>query len=159
MRHKGENTTVWTFLLTMNFQFSTFLILWLFSFGVATERSVASNEKEPRSESETGGVGLTAQIDRAVHSGSRVLADAREQLEYADDATRAEFVQIEKAARAAEARLRRSVKFAESASAENWDRARASLAANYEAYAHAVSQAERLVTLAPLSARRSSPPR
>jgi hypothetical protein len=130
------------------------LTLGLCLLGVATGTCAGNNGGEPPSTAETGGVELTAQIDRAVHSGSKLLAEARDKLGDADEATRAEFIQIEKTARAAEARLRRSLKMAETASSDNWARVRAALAANYEAYAQAVSRAERLVTLALPSPRR-----
>ena len=141
----------------MKLPFITFrLVLGLLSSGAVSGTCAANSGRESQSAAESGGVELTAQIDRAVHSGSRLLAEARARLSDADDATRAEFVQIEKDARAAESRLRRSLKMAESASADNWARARAALAANYEAYAQAVSRAERLFTLARPSSRRQT---
>ena len=102
---------------------------------------------------------LAAQIERNVEAGNRLMAAARAQLHEFDQATRDEFLQIEHAVRSAETRLRRSLKSAQAASAENWSRARASLAANFEAYAQAIAEAERLVTLGPPSSRRESTPR
>jgi hypothetical protein len=96
---------------------------------------------------------LVAQIDRNVDSGRRVISAVRAQIHSYDEETREEFTHIEEAVRSAEKRLRRSLKAAESATHERWDRARAALAANYEAYAQAVSEAERLITTASTSMR------
>jgi hypothetical protein len=106
-----------------------------------------------------GMTALVAQIDRNVEAGRRVIAAGRAQMASFDDETRAEFLQIEKAIQAAETRLRRSLKWTESASKENWSRARASLAANYETYAQAVDEAERLLAMEPPAIRRAPPPR
>ena len=99
---------------------------------------------------------LAAQIERNVEAGAELMAVARAQLPDFDEETRRQFLQIEQAVRSAETRLRRGLKSAQAASTENWSRARTSLAANFEAYAQAIAQAERLITLGPASARRES---
>ena len=139
----------------MNLQRTTSRIsAWCLSLSAMACIAVAETEAQKRVDSENGHVQLAAQIDRNVHAGARLLNDARAQLEGADGETRAELAQIEKVARAAEARLRRSLKLAETASPENWAQARAALAANYEAYAQAVNRVERLILLSPASRSR-----
>lgn len=146
--------------LTMNFQRTTCRIsLWCLSLVAMACIAVAKNDDGNVADSENGHLQLAAQIDRNVHAGTRLLHDARAQLEGADGETRAELAQMEKVALAAEARLRRSLKLAETASPENWAQARAVLAANYEAYAQAVNRVERLILLSPASRSRQTPPR
>jgi hypothetical protein len=139
----------------MNFCPITFrLRLWILAATVCCCGPLAGDEKRAPADSVDGWAELAAQINRNVESGTRLMAVARAEIEYFDENIRAEFSLIEKSVRSAETRLRRSLGFVESASPENWARARASLAANYEAYAQAVARAERLITLAPASARR-----
>ena len=87
------------------------------------------------------------------------MAAVWEQTKHRDDEAIAEYTLIAKAVRSAESRLRRSLKLVESASADEWPRARAALAANYEAYAQSIAQAERLVTADRTSQRRAPHPR
>ena len=89
---------------------------------------------------------LAAQVDRNVEAGRRTMAAVEAQTKYFDDETKAEFAAIARGVRAAEARLRRTLKYLETASAAEWPRARAALEVSYEAYAQAVSAAERLAT-------------
>lgn len=117
------------------------------------------NNHESADDVEDGRAELAAQIERNVEAGTRLMATARAQIHNYDEGMREEFLQIEHAVSSAETRLRRSLKSAQAASTENWSRARASLAANFEAYAQAIAQAERLITLGPASARRESSPR
>ena len=116
----------------------------------------AGSDDEPADDLANGRAELAAQIERNVEAGSRLMMAARAKLDDLDEATRREFVQIEQAVRSAETRLRRGLKSAQAASTENWSQARTSLAANFEAYAQAIAQAERLITLGPASARRES---
>ena len=102
---------------------------------------------------------LAAQIERNVEAGAELMAAARAQLPDFDEETRRQFLQIEQAVRSAETRLRRGLKSAQAASTENWSRARTSLAANFEAYAQAIAQAERLVALGPAASDREDSPR
>ena len=102
---------------------------------------------------------LAAQIERNVEAGAELMAVARAQLPDFDEETRRQFLQIEQAVRSAETRLRRGLKSAQAASTENWSRARTSLAANFEAYAQAIAQAERLVALGPAASDREDSPR
>jgi hypothetical protein len=121
---------------------------------------IARGGNNPRAdEAGDGRAELAAQIERNVEAGTQLMAAARAQMPAFDEETRQDFVQIEQAVRSAETRLRRSLKSAQAASAENWARARTLLAANFEAYAQAIAQAERLVTLGPSSSRRESSPR
>jgi hypothetical protein len=144
----------------MNFQRTTCRIsLWCLSLVAMACIAVAKNDVGKGPDPENGHAQLAAQIDRNVHAGTRLLHDVRARLDAADGQTRAELVQLEKVARAAEARLRRSLKLAETASPENWAQARAALAANYEAYAQAVNRVERLILLSPASPSRQTPAR
>ena len=135
-------------------------LVWYFVALLVTGGSVTAGiERESVAASADGWVQLSAQIDRNVDAGTRLLAAAREQLEYANEEIRTEFTQMEKTVRAAEARLRRSLKSAANASPEDWARARAALAANYESYSQAVGQVERLLPLLPSGGARTPPPR
>lgn len=115
--------------------------------------TLLANESSSSKDVADGRAALVAQIDRNVESGRRVVSAVRAQIHSLDEETREEFTEIEEAVQSAEKRLRRSLKAAESASPENWSRARAALAANYEAYAQAVSEAERLMAMASTSMR------
>lgn len=136
-------------------RFFPLILAMVFLTGIAH----GGNNNENADDRGDGRAELAAQIERNVEAGTRLMASARAQLHEFDEATREEFLQIEHAVRSAETRLRRSLKSAQSASAENWSRARTSLAANFEAYAQAIAQAERLVTLGSPSSRRESNPR
>jgi hypothetical protein len=118
-----------------------------------------ANENSSGNDDADGRAALVAQIDRNVDSGRRVIADVRAQIQSFDRETQVEFTHIEQAVQSAERRLRRSLKAAESASPDNWNRVRSALAANYEAYVQAVSEAERLLAIGPSSTRRSEPAR
>jgi hypothetical protein len=118
--------------------------------GVST---LLANHNDSSKDVADGRAALVAQIDRNVDSGRRVISAVRAQIRSYDEETREEFTQIEEAVQSAEKRLRRSLKVAESASPENWNRARAALAANYEAYAQTVSEAERLMATTSASTR------
>ena len=135
------------------------LLWWVVSFLAMGGSITARSDQGSVAGSDDGWVQLAAQIDRNIDAGTRLLTAAREQLEYAEEETKAEFTHIEKTVRVAEARLRRSLKSAENASADNWARARAALAANYEAYSQAVAQVERLLPLVPSGGRQAPPPR
>lgn len=139
----------------MNFQrISFYLPFWTLVFALLGGTSLAQNDDGSREESDNARAQLAQQIDRNVVSGTRLMTAIRAQLNEFDEETRAAFSQIESSVRSAELRLRRSLKAAENASPENWSRARASLAANYETYSHAVAQAERLIRLGPEDERR-----
>lgn len=129
------------------------LPLWMLVLALVGVTSVAQDGDGSR-EATDARAQLAEQIDRNVVSGTRLMATIREQLPECDDETRAAFSQIETSVRSAETRLRRSLKVAENASPENWARARASLAANYETYSQAIAQAERLIRLGPDDERR-----
>jgi hypothetical protein len=118
-----------------------------------------ANENNSGNDDADGRATLVAQIDRNVDSGRRVIAAVREQIQSFDRETQIEFTHIEEAVQSAERRLRRSLKAAESASPDNWNRVRAALASNYEAYVQAVSEAERLLAIDPSSTRRNEPAR
>ena len=135
--------------------FFPFILAMVFLTGIA--RGESNNESAD--DVGDGRAELAAQIERNVEAGTQLMAAARAKLPDFDEETRKEFVQIEHAVRSAENRLRRSLKLAQGASTDSWSRARTSLAANFEAYAQAIAQAERLVTLGPSSSRRESSPR
>ena len=134
--------------------FFAFILAMVFFTGIAH----GGNDDESADNRGDGRAELASQIERNVEAGTRLIAAARSKMHAFDEETRQEFLQIEQAVRSAENRLRRSLKSAQAASAENWSRARTSLAANFEAYAQAIAQAERLVTLGPASSRRESTP-
>ncbi len=70
-----------------------------------------------------------------------------------DPETKAELQALSAFVRSAEQRLRRRLRALQNASAEDWPRARAAFAANYESYTQAIAQAEQLVTASASLAR------
>lgn len=73
------------------------------------------------------------------------MASASEQSKLLEDSARAEFEAIADVVRSAERRLRRSLRTLSTTSAANWQRSRFALEVDYEAYAEAINQAERLI--------------
>lgn len=96
---------------------------------------------------------LAAQVKRNVAAGSRTMPEVSRQTKYLDDESRAEFEQIAAIVRSAEQRLRSSLNELQSASEDEWPRAQAALAANYETFSHGIAQAERLLSAGPSSSR------
>jgi len=88
---------------------------------------------------------LTRQVNRNIEAGTRALAAASKRAEYIDAKSKAEFLDALKVARSAENRLRRRLAYLQSASADDWPWARATLAEDYEAYAQGIASAERIV--------------
>ncbi|MEO6006159.1 MAG: hypothetical protein ABIZ04_26165 [Opitutus sp.] len=97
------------------------------------------------SESERTRTQLSAQIERNIQAGTIAMASASEQSKLLEDSARAEFEAIADVVRSAERRLRRSLRTLSTTSAANWQRSRFALEVDYEAYAEAINQAERLI--------------
>lgn len=87
---------------------------------------------------------LGTQLDENVAAGERAMEAARIQAKSLQGAARAQFKAAADDVRTAQRRLNQSLKKAQKASADEWDQARAALAADYEAYTHAVTQAQRI---------------
>lgn len=89
---------------------------------------------------------LAAQIDRNVEANERSLSAARAQTRRLPPLDQRRFLAAERDVRRALRRLHHSLDAAERVSVENWERARAVLASDYDAYTEAVAQAQRIAT-------------
>lgn len=87
---------------------------------------------------------LGFQIEQNIAANERSLHAARTQARRLDGNALAQFKAADDAVRLAQQRLQRSLSAAQQATVDQWDRARATLAADYEAYTHAVTQLQRI---------------
>lgn len=87
---------------------------------------------------------LGAQLERNLQSGERAMTAARVQARNLDRAAKAQFDDALNRVRHAERRLQQSATAAQSATPDTWDRVRATLAADYEAYSNAIAQTQHL---------------
>lgn len=87
---------------------------------------------------------LGAQLDQNIEAGQRAMSAAEAHAKNLDPDARAEFEAAARQVRAAERRLQNSLKAVQTASAAEWTQARDALAADYDRYAQAVAQAQRI---------------
>ena len=89
---------------------------------------------------------LGEQLAENLSTGKQALESARQQAKRWVGAPRARFEAAARDVGAAERRLQESLVVAQNASAAEWERARARLAADYEAYARALAETLRLAS-------------
>lgn len=85
---------------------------------------------------------METDVKEGMSQGHRAMVEAKARAERLDDKARADFKAATNEVAVREKQLKASAKAASKASAENWEAARAKLAADQEAYAQAVAQAQ-----------------
>jgi len=101
----------------------------------ATASAIRSTTPERRDQ-------LAMQVEKNIEDGQLALEAARKQSNQLDEESRTVLKTAVRDAFTAQRRLHKSLKAAERASANEWERARAELASDYEDYIQAVAQAE-----------------
>ena len=124
------------------------------SLGFLTCCATAACDDSDATASRNARAQLTAQMKRNVATGSRTLATVSQQSKYLDEDAGTGFETVVNRVRSAEQRLHSALNGIQSASEDEWPRARAALTASYQIFSHGIAQVEVAVRVEPSSPRR-----
>lgn len=118
-----------------------------FIVAIASTSLPAKSAAAPARSEQAGRDDLRIQLEENLAAGKRTLAEARRQAKHLRGETRQRLEAAAVDVQAAERRLRESLREMEEASVAQWREARLILASDYEAYARALGEVQRIVSI------------